>query len=297
MGNEEERKSAISMGNFDGCHLGHLKIINTLKKISMQTSLNSVVLTFVPSPRVYFDREMGLINTDDQKKRILEVMNVDRIFYLNFAKISNLSGNDFVKKYLIQKFDMKYLVVGENFKFGKNRDSDVGFLKSLAKKYDFKLRIIKPEVLDGVRISSSYIREKLAKGEIGEANRMLGKRYCIEGIISEGDKIGRELGFPTINIHTNNSILPEGVFKTSVEVDHDIFDSITNIGYRPTFLGREIKVETHILNFDRIIYGKKVGIYFERKIRNEVKFDSKNKLIRQIKEDIESVKVDKKALF
>ena len=184
----KKRRIAVSVGNFDGFHLGHKKIVRALKKISEKENLISTIMTFIPSPKVYFKRELNLINTDDQKKRILEELGVDSVVYLNFAEIADMSGEDFISKYLVHKCNMDYIVVGENFRFGKNREYNVDALNNMAKNLGFRVKVVKPEVLNGIRISSSFIRERLAFGEIEEANSMLGKLYCIDGSVVEGEK-------------------------------------------------------------------------------------------------------------
>jgi riboflavin kinase/FMN adenylyltransferase len=294
---ETGKDSAVAIGNFDGFHLGHRRLIETLKKAADERDLVSMVLTFVPNPKIYFNKTLHLINSDEQKTQILEQLDVDKVYFLNFDQLLDLSPETFVKDILVGVFNVKYMVMGENFKFGKNRRGDVETLKKMAEKYGFEFTVVNPVILDGITISSSLIREKLGHAEIEESNRMLGRLYYIDGIVAEGDKIGRQLGFPTINIETGNEILPEGVFKTSTEVDGQLHDSITYIGSSPTFAGTKKKVETHILNFDRIVYGKKVRVYFEKKLRNEMKFDSKNNLINQIKNDIQRLKVDKEVFF
>jgi len=291
MSNNNNRKSVIAIGNFDGFHRGHKKIIRNLKEIASRENLSSHILTFTPNPKQYFKKEKHLIFTEAQKKRVLEEQKVDRITFMNFIEISPLPARDFIKDFLLERFNTTYIVVGENFKFGRNRGGDIESLKELAGKFGFKLRIVEPEMIDGIRISSTKIRERLLTGKFEEAQRMLGRYYHIEGTITEGDKMGRELGFPTINVKTGNSLLPEGVFKTKVEIDNETFESITNIGRRPTFLGMEKRVESHIFEFDRIVYGKEVKIYFETKLRDEIKFKSKNNLIEQIKKDIENLRI------
>jgi len=298
--NKANRKpGAVAIGNFDGFHLGHKKIIETLKGIAVEKNLISIILTFSPNPRVYFNRGFNLINTDAQKKTILEGLGVDRVSIINFNKIVDMSAEKFLADFLIEKYQMKHIVMGENFRFGKGREGNIESLEKAADRLGFKITVVKPVRLEGNRVSSSYIREKLADSKIEEANRMLGRRYFIEGIVVEGDKVGRQLGFPTINVDTPNTLLPEGVFKTTVEVENDSgpHDSVTYIGYRPTFSGKEKKVESHIFSFDRRIYGKKVWIYFEKKLRGDLKFESEKNLIKQIKKDIENLKVDKGMIF
>lgn len=291
MNSDNKKKSVIAVGNFDGFHLGHQKIIGSLKEIAAKENLVSSIITFTPNPKQYFKKEKHLIFTDAQKKKILQEQQVDIIAFIKFKEISHLRAREFVQDILIGRFNMRHLVVGENFKFGRGRAGDIKSLKDMAVKFGFKLRVVKPEKIKGIRISSSHIRERVARGEFAEANLMLGRPYCIAGIITEGDKMGRELGFPTINVKTENSLLPEGVFETNVEIDEEVFASITNVGSRPTFLGVEKRIESHIFEFDKIVYGKAVKIFFERKLRDEIKFASKNNLIDQIKKDIKNLRI------
>jgi riboflavin kinase/FMN adenylyltransferase len=289
--------SVVAIGNFDGFHLGHQKISERLKQIARENNLISIILTFTPNPRIYFKREKQLINTDAQKKVILENLEVDRVIIINFAEVVNISDERFLKDFLIDKYQMKHIVMGENFRFGKGREGDIDFLKKMSDQWGFGLTVVKSVMLNHQRISSTYIREKLATAKIEESNRMLGRRYFIDGVVVEGDKVGTELGFPTINLETDNILLPEGVYKTTVEIDGDIYNSITYIGYLPTFSGKEKKLESHIFDFNREIYGKQVKIFFEKKLRDDLKFESKISLINQIKKDIENLKVDKGQFF
>ncbi|MCI0471486.1 MAG: bifunctional riboflavin kinase/FAD synthetase [Candidatus Aminicenantes bacterium] len=291
MNMDDRKNSVIAVGNFDGFHFGHRKIVATLKEIAAREHLLSHIVTFTPNPRLYFKKEKHLIFTDVQKKKILTGQSIDRVIFINFNEIAHIQADDFIKDFLIGKFGMKYIVVGDNFQFGRDRKGNIEFLEETAGKFDFKLRVVEPVLLNGVRVSSSHIRERLARGEFEEANALLGRLYCIEGCIIEGDKMGRELGFPTINVKTDNLLLPEGVFKSKVEIDHETFAAITNIGWRPTFSGMEKRVEAHLFEFDRVVYGKEVKIYFESKLRDEIKFASKDNLIVQIKKDIENLRI------
>lgn len=290
--NLNKKGSIAAVGNFDGFHLGHRKLIETLKQIALEKNLVSMILTFTPNPKIYFHKELNLINSDEQRKQILENLGVDNVIFLDFNQVLNLSGEAFVKDILIARYNVKYIVMGENFKFGKNRECDTESLKKMAEKFNFEFIVVSPVILDGITISSSLIRKKLGSSEIEDSNRMLGRLYYIDGFVIEGDKIGRELGFPTINIQTENEILPEGVFKTRTEIAGrpQIYDSISYIGSSPTFFGKKKKVETHILDFNEKIYNQKVRIYFEKKLRGDRKFDSRSTLIDQIKKDIQALK-------
>ncbi|HLP48337.1 MAG TPA: riboflavin kinase, partial [Candidatus Kapabacteria bacterium] len=238
--NLNKKGSIAAVGNFDGFHLGHRKLIETLKQIALEKNLISMILTFTPNPKIYFHKELNLINSDEQRKQILENLGVDNVIFLDFNQVLNLSGEAFVKDILIARYNVKYIVMGENFKFGKNRECDTESLKKMAEKFNFEFIVVSPVILDGITISSSLIRKKLGSSEIEDSNRMLGRLYYIDGFVIEGDKIGRELGFPTINIQTENEILPEGVFKTRTEIAGraQIYDSISYIGSSPTFSGK-----------------------------------------------------------
>lgn len=290
--NLNKKGSIAAVGNFDGFHLGHRKLIETLKQIALEKNLVSMILTFTPNPKIYFHKELNLINSDEQRKQILENLGVDNVIFIDFNQVLNLSGEAFVKDILIARYNVKYIVMGENFKFGKNRECDTESLKKMAEEFNFEFIVVSPVILDGITISSSLIRKKLGSAEIEDSNRMLGRLYYIDGFVVEGDKIGRELGFPTINIKTENEILPEGVFKTRTEISGrpQIYDSISYIGSSPTFFGKKKKVETHILDFNEKIYNQKVRIYFEKKLRGDRKFDSRSTLIDQIKKDIQALK-------
>jgi len=290
-------KNAIAIGNFDGFHLGHQKIVKTLLKIAKVQKLISVVLSFTPHPKIFFKKEKYLILSDEEKKKLIKDMQVEQIIFLNFEDICHFKTSTFIQEVLLNHYHMKHLIIGENFHLGKNRESGVKELEILSNKYGFEITVVPPVIHTGIHISSSFIREKLIKGDIKTANQMLGRFYSVKGMVVKGDKIGRELGFPTINIRTAFPILPKGVFKTRVKVGNSIYGSITNIGQRPTFLGEEIRVESHIFGFDKKIYGQKVRIFFVDKIRDEVKFDTESELIEQIKKDIQDIKVDKSALF
>jgi riboflavin kinase/FMN adenylyltransferase len=299
MNSKDKQGSVAAVGNFDGFHLGHRKLVDTLKQIAREKNLESLILTFIPNPKVYFNKELSLINSDQQKKQLLESLGVDQIIFLDFNQVLDMSGETFVKEILIDRYKVKFIVMGENFKFGKNRQCDSESLKKMAEKFNFEFTVVTPVILEGTPISSSLIRRKLGCSEIEDSNRMLGRSYYIDGIVVEGDKIGRELGFPTINIKTDNEILPDGVFKTRTEIDGrpQIYDSISYIGSSPTFPGKEKKVETHILDFNETVYNQKVRVYFEKKIRGDRKFDSRTTLIDQIKKDIQGLNVDKPLIF
>jgi riboflavin kinase/FMN adenylyltransferase len=281
--------SAIAIGNFDGFHAGHRKIIETLSETSRWKNLSSVVLTFHPHPRLYFHQPIQLISTDAQRREILKRLLLDRIFFIDFARIADVSAHDFVRKILLATLGMKVLIIGEDFRCGRGREGDLAFLRREAQTENFEIIQTPVVKIGGVRVASSLIRKKLAAGDIGGANLMLEKPYYIDGMVEKGEGRGRQIGFPTINIATENQILPAGVFHTRTEIGNQSHVSLTNIGQAPTFhAGAEAptKVETHIPGFQQTIYGARIRLYFLDKIRDEIKFLSAQGLVEQIRRDI-----------
>ncbi len=286
--------SAVAIGNFDGFHAGHNKIIETLRTTARRDGLHSVILTFHPHPRVYFKQPIQLISTDRQRLEILRRQGPDYLFFIDFSSIADCPAAAFVERILLGTLQMKVLIIGHDFRFGRDREGDLAFLRERAAQAPFK--IIRPRTLcsGGTRIASSIIRKKLAAGEIEAANRILGHPYAIEGVVEQGAGRGKKLGFPTLNISTANQILPSGVFHTQTVVGKKCWPSVTNVGSAPTFaddVSAPVKIETHIPGFRRMIYGENVTILFIRKIRPEIKFDSSRSLVDQIRLDVASLKI------
>ena len=294
---EKTGKNVVAIGNFDGIHLGHQEIIKVAKKIATKNRTSLILITFNPNPKIFFKRIEGMILTDKQKSELINSMNINRIEYLDFEKIYKLNGLDFVKNYLKKKYSMKYLVVGENFKLGKGREWNIKKLKEVQNESGFSIIVVPSVKLNDEKISSTKIRKYLADGNLEKANMMLGREYCIEGEVVAGDEIGRKLGFPTINFLKRSILLPKGVFETKTDIDGKLFNSITYVGGRPTLKISNTVIETHIFNFSNNVYGKNAKVYFTRKLRDEIKFESEKKLSKQIKKDIMGIKVDKKPLF
>jgi riboflavin kinase/FMN adenylyltransferase len=286
--------SAVTIGNFDGFHAGHKKIVQTLFKTAGHEGLQSIILTFRPHPRVHFQQPIQLISTDKQRQEILRRQQPDYLFFIDFAGVADCPAADFVHDILLGTLRMKTLIIGADFRFGRQREGDLAFLRRQAAKAPFKIMCAPTLHIDGVRIASSTIRKKLAAGAIEEANRMSGHPYAIDGMVEKGAGRGTQLGFPTINISTANQILPAGVFHTQTVIGTQRLASVTNIGSAPTFAtsaSAPVKIETHIPGFKHMIYGKKVTILFIKKIRAEIKFDSSRSLAEQIRLDIASLKI------
>jgi len=288
----DKRPSCISIGNFDGVHIGHQKILTTLNEYAKKDNLNKIIITFKPHPVIAVkpNKNFGLIVSDyADKLQYLKSFNPDILFLQDFTeKLKELSPTEFLE-ILINKFNMKYLIVGDDYNFGKNRAGGVDFLRSMESKYNFKL-IIVPEVSvkNNGRVTSSYLRDLLKAGEIESVNRYLFTNFFLKGFVTTGKERGRTLGYPTANFkpYTPHQIIPkEGVYLTKLSLENKIYNSITNIGKNPTFNEKDLTVETHILDFNEMIYFKKIKIEFIKKLRDEIKFDSKESLIKQLNKD------------
>jgi riboflavin kinase/FMN adenylyltransferase len=291
---------ALTIGNFDGVHLGHLAILSEIKKIAKEKNLATAVLTFEPHPVTFLEPEKPAdfrINSLAQKLKILQKQQIDFVIIVPFNKnFSEILADEFVKKVLLQKLQMKHLVIGYDFIFGRNRQGNFKLLEAQSKKYGFDLSEIAAIKNRQQTCSSSMIRKLIFAGKIAEANQFLTENFAICGIISQGKKMAFGLGFPTINLATRPHIIKPkfGVYKTTTFLPHlnRKFSSITNFGIRPTFKTALHKTqnaplfETHILNFSQEIYGKKAVIEFLDFIREEKKFSSTEELRHQVKNDI-----------
>jgi riboflavin kinase/FMN adenylyltransferase len=235
-----------------------------------------------------------LISTDKQRLETLRRLPLDYLFFVDFASVADCPAAAFVHDILLDTLQMKVLIIGHDFRCGRDREGDLAFLRKQAAAAQFK--IIQPRTIrrDGCRVGSSVIRKKLAAGAIAEANRILGHPYAIEGIVQKGAGRGRTLGFPTINISTANQILPAGVFHTQTWIGKQRFESVTNVGSGPTFAenaSAPVRIETHIPGFQRMVYGKNVTVLFINKIRPEIKFASSQALTEQIRRDVASLDI------
>ena len=280
------------MGTFDGVHLGHIHIFNKLKAKAKEINGESVVLTFWPHPRFVLgktDRDsVKMINTLDEKIKLIEKQGIDALIIINFTKdFAKLSSCDFIEKYLYEKLKIKSLIVGYDHHFGKNRDGSYEVLKSCALQYNFSIEKVPPFIVNNEIISSTLIRKAITEGNIEKANTYLAKYYFFTGKVVAGQKIGRDLGFPTANIELSENyklIPPIGVYAVEVKIQGKIYQGMLNIGYRPTINNAKTtrSIEVHIINFNQNIYNKEIKVYFHKKIRNEIKFHSLDRLKQQL---------------
>ena len=284
--------TAVTIGNFDGVHIGHQRILKFLIDETNRNDLHSLVLTFSPHPdKILGNDKIKLIQTLDQRIESIENIGVHYIVITPFtSEFYSLSSLNFIQKILIETLNAKEVVIGENFRFGKDRKGDISSLNSLGKRYSLGVHEVLSVTLNGSIVSSSLIRDLLTEGKIKEANSLLGKKYEIKGQVIEGKKRGKKLGFPTANIKTENEIIPPGVYITETKIDNKIYASMTNIGYRPTFGPDELQVESYIINFSQNLYKKELRIYFIKKTRSEKKFTSPRALSAQLQKDLEITK-------
>ncbi|PKP03049.1 MAG: riboflavin biosynthesis protein RibF [Bacteroidetes bacterium HGW-Bacteroidetes-6] len=284
--------TCITVGTFDGVHTGHTEILRFLKSIAGQNHLPSLVFTFTSHPRFVLNKdaeELKLLTTPDEKQQLLENSGVDFFFEQDFTEqFAKLSASEFVVEILIKKLGMKSLVVGHDHLFGKNREGNFALLQKLSTQHQFSLHQIPAVSNAGFNVSSTKIRNLLSDGDVALANEMLGYNYSFSGEVIQGFGIGRELGFPTANINRSeiNKMLPAaGVYIIKAMLDNEIHDGLLNIGTRPTFNGNNVQIEAHLFDFDKIIYGEKLKIEFLLFLRPELKFESKNELVLQIRKD------------
>lgn len=281
----------IALGSFDGLHLGHMKLIDTVIQKAKENEAKSLVFTFDNHPLTIINSKKTpkLIMNQENKNHILESKGLDMINYVHFnEEFMKIDPEVFIKN-IVECYNVKGIVVGFNYRFGHKNKGDINLLKELSKVYNFRLYVIEPVKYNEKIISSSRIRKSILNGKVNEANEMLNRKYMISGTVVKGRQLGRTFGFPTANIELDYKyILPEiGVYYTNVEYNENKFKGITNIGTNPTVNGNSLTIETNILDFDENIYGKQIKLYFVDKIRNQKKFDSIDELINQLKKDKE----------
>ena len=284
-----ETKTIITIGTFDGVHLGHTVILNRLNKIAQKAKMQSVVLTFFPHPRHVLqkaDQDMKLINTLDEKKMLLEKSGLDNLVVHEFTKeFSRIQSANFVRDYLVEKLNLHTLVIGYDHHFGRNREGSIKELTALSELYGFNIEMISPQLFEDVAVSSTKIRKLLEKGEIEQANHYLGYTFFIFGKVIRGNAIGKTIGFPTANIEIDNKwkLHPaDGVYAVQVMLGERTYKGMMNIGNKPTVEERKKTLEVNLLDFSEDIYGEQLQIKFIKKIREEKKFENLDALKQQL---------------
>jgi len=287
---EFDGETAVTFGVFDGIHLGHQAVIKTLLKRAAHENLMSVLVGFYPHPLAFLapERCPPILTPLSKRVEILQQFGIDEIVMLSFdAQIASMSPESFVERVLLEKCRARHIVVGYACQFGKDRAGNAERLVELSQGYPFDVSIVPPTEVDGTSVHSTRIREALARGDLERSSQLLGRPYSLIGNVVHGDGRGRQIGFPTANIETQNQVYPpNGVYAIRAKLEERWLDGVLNIGIRPTFNGVNIQVEGHFFNFDEIIYGKPIEIFFVEKIRSERKFPNPEFLIQQIQRDI-----------
>tara|TARA_B100001250_G_scaffold413821_1_gene449329 strand:- start:1801 stop:2730 length:930 start_codon:yes stop_codon:yes gene_type:complete len=292
-----KKKSIITIGTFDGIHVGHEKIIKTLVKESLSKNLMANILTFFPHPRMVLnkDSEIKLIDTIKEKEKKLKNLGVNTLIIHPFTKeFSRMSSVEFTRDILIKKLNVYKIILGYDHRFGKNRESSVEDLIELGIAHNFKVEVIDAKKINSINISSTKIRKAIQTGDIDKANLYLGKYFEINGKVVKGKGIGKKIGFPTANIiiKENYKLIPnKGVYLIKAKIKNRSYYGMMNIGNRPTLNGKNETLEVNIFNFNENIYEKSLSIFFLNKIRNEIKFDSIEKLSNQLQKDKDYCKV------
>lgn len=284
--------SVVTIGTFDGVHIGHQTILKRLVEDAKKNSGKSILITFWPHPRFILNKDadkLKLLTTFEEKVSLVADLGVDYILKIPFTpEFSNLSAHQFVEEILVDKVGTKHLFIGYDHHFGNNREGNIQFLQEHAHRYGFQVNEISKQEIDHIGVSSTKIRNTLSSGEIHLANSLLGRNYSIKGKVVDGQKKGRSMGFPTANIEIKESykLLPaDGAYAIKAQIKDVIFDGMLNIGFKPTVNGTKRTIEAHLFNFDQDIYNEDIVVFFVRALRKEMKFESLEKLQEQLEQD------------
>ena len=286
----ENTPKVLSLGMFDGVHFGHISIINLLKSVAQENNLETAILTFWPHPRKVFNPndEIKLLNTLNEKLNLLENANLDVVFLKSFDEnFRNLTGEEFIRQILVEKLNVKHIIIGHDHVFGKNKSGNFELLQKLSKELDFVVQQLDAVKEGEFNISSTKIRNYLANGNIIGANKMLGYHYSVSGKVIDGKKLGRTIGYPTANIEVDElKLLPKkGAYIVEVYVKNKFYKGMLSIGTNPTVNGDKLTVEVYILDFNKDIYGDEITVKFRDFLHEEIKFESLEKLIERLDED------------
>jgi len=287
-------RTSISLGNYDGVHLGHRVILEKTIELARNANIPGVAVTFDPVPKKILQPQTAppLIQTLQQRLAKLESLGMEHTIVVRFsAEFAQKSPEEFVQQFLIDKLRVQYFVVGENFSFGHQKQGDLSLLKRMGSVNDFQVVGIPEVYKNGIRISSSQIREFIQQGRMQEAADYLGYPFALIGKIVEGEHLGGKIGIPTANLDFENEIVPaKGVYVCRASVEGQNYCAVTNVGVRPTFQGKKLTVEAHLLDFSGDLYGVRMELHFFHRLRDEMRFAGVEQLKAQIQKDIEQTK-------
>jgi len=288
------KKSVIAIGNFDGVHLGHQKVLKEARLKAKKNNLNFGVVSFEPVPVMFFNKNIKnhRINDYEQKVEHLKKISPNFLRIIKFnKKFSNYEPKKFIQKIIYNNLDAKFVFVSKNFRFGKGRKGDIYTLKKFEKYFNYKTIISSPLKKDKKILSSTIIRKKISLGKVKEVSNLLGRPWCIKGTVIKGEQRGRKIGFPTCNINLKEYVIPRlGVYSVKIKIGKKLKKGIANIGYRPTFSGKSILLEVNIFGINSNLYKRMIIVNFIKFIRKEKKFKNINELRSQISKDIKKAK-------
>lgn len=292
----KENKTVVTIGTYDGLHLAHRQVLKTVTVLAEQKDLRSFVVTFEPHPQEVLKNktpDIKLLNAIDEKLRLIENAGIENVLVFEFTEeFSRTDAREFYEKYIVGGIGISDLVVGFDHFFGRNREGSIETLKLLGSEFGFEVHRVEEIDIDGSKVSSTRIRFALAEGNIEEANRLLGYEFGFDGIVVEGDKVGRTIGYPTVNLRPvkENKVMPrEGIYCVRVMHNGNEYYGMMYHGFRPTLSeGIQRALEVHIFDFNKSVYGDKVTIGFLNRIRDDKKFNGKEELIAQIDKDKEN---------
>ena len=292
-----QKPSVVSIGNYDGVHLGNQYVVESLLKKGAELGVPSTVITFEPLAKEFFQpNAVARITSLEQRADLLSSLGVDQVLAIDFTRdFANYSPTKFVHDVLLEGLGAKYLCVGDDFRFGKDRVGDFVFLQEMGKKYQFPVEAHSTFEFAGERVSSGRVRQALSRSDFALTATLLGRAYSISGVVSKGDQIGRTIQFPTANIVLGEYVMAvQGVFAVQCQIgeSEEWLDGVANIGQRPTVSGKQNRLEVHLFDFDRDIYGLELDVRLISKIRDEKKFENVQQLQAQIKIDADMAKTN-----
>jgi riboflavin kinase/FMN adenylyltransferase len=292
------KNPVVTIGTFDGVHLGHQRILRRIQKLAAEIDGQSLLVSFDPHPReiIYPDRPIQLLSTQIEKIHLLQEQGLDHLLIIPFSRnFSEMQAEAYVEEFLIGQIKPKMIVIGYDHRFGKNRSGDIDLLRNLAPRYGVRVEEIEKKEIEAAAVSSTRIREALNDGQVDLAEELLGRTYSLEGIVVRGDQIGRKLGYPTANlkIQSDRKLIPgEGIYVVLARINGEgkHLDGVMSIGTRPTFDGEDLRLEVHLFSFNQDIYGASLQVDFIEFLRKNKKFETQDELIAAINADSEKAK-------
>lgn len=287
------KKAVITVGTFDGVHLGHQHLIQRIKKLAAEISGESVLITFDPHPRTIVfpdDHSLRILSTLDEKIELLHEYHVDHLVVAPFTPdFSQMTARNYVDHFLAGLFHPAIIAIGYNHQFGHHRDGNIELLRKLSREYGYRVEEITKQIVDDIEVSSTRIRIALQEGDVKTAAHLLGHRYSLQGLVVKGNQLGRKFGYPTANISINDpfKLIPaDGVYAIRASLNNGWIDGVASIGFRPTVNGRHRTVEAFLFDFERNLYDQQLKIEFVEWIRPEVKFETVDLMIAEIEKDV-----------